>query len=378
MEYKFKLEFNFPEFKRKYNFKSADGVVSKKGKRKPVLKLLENIKKESGSNILNIDSNIGIIGTVISDYFPKSKVLMTESSARAAKISKINLKENNVKNAEVKIIASIEDLEYDSFDLVLYCPKPYEPNNVVKQKILEGCRKLKKNGVFYLSANIKEGGNVYNKYIKKLLENSEILDKGMGNRVIKGIKRREIEYKENIKKFKFEEEIRGIECSFVTREGIFSPEKIDRGTKFLIENIKVNKEDKVLDLACGYGPLGIFASKMENIKTYFTDDNAVSIKYAKKNIKLNNVKKSEILIGDCLDSVKEKFDKILCNPPTHSGKGILYKLFKESYKKLKNGSIIYLVYNKSLDYEKNLGKIFDKSEIINQNNQFKICKSIKK
>ncbi|MFB6076349.1 MAG: methyltransferase, partial [Candidatus Aenigmatarchaeota archaeon] len=351
----------------------------KKEERKSVLRLLKNIEKESNVDILNIDSNLGILGIVLADYFPNSRVLMTDSSARAINLSKINANSNDIKNVKTELISRVKNLKESSFDIVSFCPKPYEPNDIVKQKILEGCRKLKEGGKFYLSANINEGANVYVNHIKKLLNNCKVLDKESGNIVVEGIKKGKIDYKENLKEYKFEEEIKGINCEFTSTEGLFSPKELDHGTRFLIKNIEIKDGGKILDLACGYGPLGIFASKMgkDNV-IYFTDDDAVSIKYTKKNMKLNEVNGSKTFVGDCLEPVNDiKFDKILCNPPTHSGKGIIYELLEDSYKSLRNDGCIYLVYNKSLNYERKLRNIYNVVRIINENNQFKVCKAIK-
>lgn len=56
--------------------------------------------------------------------------------------------------------------------------------------------------------------------------------------------------------------IKGIELGFRTESHLFSPRRIDKGTLALLSVIKFNEHDKVCDLGCGYGAVGITAAKI--------------------------------------------------------------------------------------------------------------------
>lgn len=47
-----------------------------------------------------------------------------------------------------------------------------------------------------------------------------------------------------------------------TDNGVFSKDKLDYGTRLLLNNLPLsNMKGNVLDLGCGYGPVGIYLSK---------------------------------------------------------------------------------------------------------------------
>lgn len=57
-------------------------------------------------------------------------------------------------------------------------------------------------------------------------------------------------------------EIKNISLSFQTEPTVFSPKAIDTGTLAMLSVADFSHSDKVLDLGCGYGVVGIFAGKL--------------------------------------------------------------------------------------------------------------------
>lgn len=142
---------------------------------------------------------------------------------------------------------------------------------------------------------------------------------------------------------KIRQKIKGIEFEFYTSSGVFSKDKIDKGTLILAENMTVGKNYNVLDIGCGIGVLGIVAAKLFNTKVVMSDINKRAIMLAKKNITLNKVK-AEIYQGDLYENIKQKnFDVILSNPPQTAGKEICFQLIGQSKKYLKKGGSLQLV-----------------------------------
>ncbi len=73
---------------------------------------------------------------------------------------------------------------------------------------------------------------------------------------------------------------------------------------------------RVLDLGCGYGPIGIVASRFVDY-VVMTDVNRRAVSIAKKNLKINGVRNAEVRWGGSLYEpvAGEKFDSIITNPP---------------------------------------------------------------
>ena len=58
-----------------------------------------------------------------------------------------------------------------------------------------------------------------------------------------------------------EEQVQGIDLVLHTNEEVFSPTAVDKGTRAMLSFVEFREEDKVLDLGCGCGVVGILAAK---------------------------------------------------------------------------------------------------------------------
>lgn len=138
--------------------------------------------------------------------------------------------------------------------------------------------------------------------------------------------------------------LRGISFEFYTASGVFSPKKIDKGTKILIENFIMEKDWKVLDFGCGYGPVGIAVAKFfPETEILMTDINRRAVKLAKMNIELNQVFDITARHNDLFQNIKEKFNTILVNPPQTAGKKLCFKIIEQSKEHLREKGLLQLV-----------------------------------
>ncbi|MFX1529926.1 MAG: class I SAM-dependent methyltransferase [Promethearchaeota archaeon] len=142
---------------------------------------------------------------------------------------------------------------------------------------------------------------------------------------------------------------------FKTSTGVFSFRKIDLGTKILIENIVIPEIPSVLlDLGCGYGPIGIVLGyEAPQSLVYLIDINKHAIWCAKENIKINlNIEKKRIrtLQGNYFEPIKKKnikFDGIYMNPPMRQGRKDFLKLIEDIPNYLKSkGSFQFVIKKK--------------------------------
>ena len=138
--------------------------------------------------------------------------------------------------------------------------------------------------------------------------------------------------------------INGTSFTFNTDNGVFSKGELDFGTSLLIRNVlKLNVSGDVLDLGCGYGPIGIILRKLTNSNITMSDVNKRAIHLTKMNAKKNNVD-VDIIESDGYENIGSKFDYVISNPPIRVGKKILYKLLLDTNKHLKeNGKLIIVV-----------------------------------
>lgn len=114
--------------------------------------------------------------------------------------------------------------------------------------------------------------------------------------------------------------LRGLGFEFYTAPGIFSYRRIDNGTRLLVESMMLPGEGRVLDVGCGYGPVGIVASRLvPGLDVWMTDVNERAVSLARRNSELNGVD-AEVRQGDLYGPVEGlRFDVILSNPPISAG-----------------------------------------------------------
>ncbi len=144
--------------------------------------------------------------------------------------------------------------------------------------------------------------------------------------------------------------LRGFELEFITSSGVFSPRSIDKGTRVLIENMIVMRNWRVLDLGCGYGPIGIVAAKLapEGF-VVMTDINKRAVWLAKMNARINHVDdRVSVRQGNLYEPVRgEVFDTIISNPPQVAGMSVCFRLIDEAPDFLKPGGLLQLVFRRS-------------------------------
>src|SRR4051812_3520224 len=116
------------------------------------------------------------------------------------------------------------------------------------------------------------------------------------------------------------EKLRGFDLRLATQPGVFSDDAVDPGTRLLVEAIHVSPTARVLDLGCGYGPIGIVAAKLATKgEVVLVDSDIRATRLAQRNLELNGVTNATVVLGDGTHDLppKQKFHVIVSNPPTH-------------------------------------------------------------
>lgn len=158
--------------------------------------------------------------------------------------------------------------------------------------------------------------------------------------------------------------------------GVFSSGKIDIGTRFFLENLKINSEENnVLDLASGNGVIANEVIKLnKEAKVTLLDDFNLAIESSRLNI---GNEKASFICTDTLNVLpKEYFDLIVSNPPFHfefeNNIEVSLSLFKEVKNCLKKQGRFLMVANKHLNYKTHLVKLFSMVSVVNSNSKFVI------
>lgn len=178
-------------------------------------------------------------------------------------------------------------------------------------------------------------------------------------------------------------QLRGETYTFTSDDGVFSKGKVDYGTQLLIESFEIPEiTGDILDLGCGYGPVGIvLANCFEDRNVVMVDVNERAINLAAQNILHNNVENTTSIQSDRFSNLKDNlFAAVLTNPPIRAGKKVVYKMFEESELALKKGGELWVVIQKKQgapSAKKKLETLFDRVDVVERQKGYFIFRAIK-
>ena len=183
--------------------------------------------------------------------------------------------------------------------------------------------------------------------------------------------------------FDFNDSVLGLNLCFRSCDSIFSKNKIDDGTRSLLNaiNEKCELNGRGLDLGCGLGVIAIALIKKFNVTFDMVDINKTAVKLSKENLIKNDVQKSAtVYYSDGFSEINNEFDFIVTNPPIKTGKKLLFDLMNGAFEHLKENGQLILVIRKDHGMEslkKYISSIFGNCEIIDRNKGFYILKAVK-
>ena len=140
-------------------------------------------------------------------------------------------------------------------------------------------------------------------------------------------------------------EVRGLALDFVTDAGVFSKNELDPGSRLLIESLPP-LSGRVLDLGCGWGPVGVFLAKLNpEASLTLADVNERALDLARRNLDKNGVR-AQLILSDGFQRIEGGFRHVVTNPPIRAGKQLIYALFDEAFRRLEPGGTLTIVIRK--------------------------------
>ncbi|WOV87302.1 class I SAM-dependent methyltransferase [Sporosarcina oncorhynchi] len=143
--------------------------------------------------------------------------------------------------------------------------------------------------------------------------------------------------------------IRDVRLRFKTDAGVFSKGEVDFGSRLLAESFTLPEVDgDVLDVGCGYGPIGLsIAASFPDRTIHMIDVNERALSLSRENAGLNSIRNVKIQASDALTAVEtEGFAAILTNPPIRAGKETVFKIYNGAFSKLRIGGELWVVIQK--------------------------------
>jgi 16S rRNA (guanine1207-N2)-methyltransferase len=175
---------------------------------------------------------------------------------------------------------------------------------------------------------------------------------------------------------------RGRTFEFLTASGVFSKHQIDLGTRLLIESMSLPKKGCVLDMGCGYGPVGIAAAVFNpSLYVILVDVNFRAVWLARQNLQRNLVSNAEVRRGSLYAQVEDMtFDCVLSNPPVSAGLETVKAIIVEAPNHMTRRGVFQMVVRSKIG-GKRLRMIFEEAfgsvEVMARESGYRVLKSRK-
>jgi 16S rRNA (guanine1207-N2)-methyltransferase len=169
---------------------------------------------------------------------------------------------------------------------------------------------------------------------------------------------------------------------FLTSSSVFSRKRVDAGTRLLIESLVLPEIGWLLDLGCGYGPVGMAAAVSNpDLRVVMVDVNERAVWLTKENVKRNHVNNVDVRHGFLYEPVSDmKFDAVVCNPPVSAGMQVVLAIIIGAPEYLKKDGLLQIVVRSKIGGRRlfeELRRIFGNVEVLARKSGYRVLLSKK-
>ncbi|GGM35019.1 methyltransferase [Paraliobacillus quinghaiensis] len=178
-------------------------------------------------------------------------------------------------------------------------------------------------------------------------------------------------------------DLRGNSFQFTSDVGVFSKNEVDFGSRTLIDAFDLpGISGDIVDLGCGYGPVGISLAKaFPERQIVLSDINERAITLAKENAAKNNISNVSFYLSDRFESLPDhKYAAVLTNPPIRAGKQVVHQIFEDSFHALALGGELWVVIQKKQGAPsafKKMDQLFSVVETVRKNKGYMVIRAKK-
>ena len=144
----------------------------------------------------------------------------------------------------------------------------------------------------------------------------------------------------------FRERLRDFELDFHSTCELFSPRRVDDGSRLLVEHFDVESDDVTLDLGCGYGAIGLaVARQTPRGRVHMVDRDYLAVELARRNAEANGLGNCRVYLSNGFSEVPGdvRFDNVLSNLPAKVGREMLSILLHDARARLVPGGRLGVV-----------------------------------
>ena len=353
----------------------------------PQILLAESLELGNTDTVLNLNCGSGLVGTVAGTLAPHSKVVMTDANYVAVQAALSTASLNAMGNLNVYHSSGLGDVgNIITADVAtVRIPKGKLPS---LQLILDAYVSLKEGGRFYISGGNDEGIKSYISHAEALFgQRIYPIAYRKGCRVGMVVKKNELpalpeafqnEWLRHNNYRHLTLNSRGVTFRVCSRPGVFSWDRLDEGTRQLLDVMSIGPRDSVLDLGCGYGILGLAAAKLApDVLVTLIDADINALNASRCTAGINAIANYQVLASDVTSAVSDQeFDVVLANLPFHLAHRTDYGIAKQfvwgAFSVLRPNGRCLLVANRFLPYEGIIQNVFGNVVVVQESRQYKV------
>ncbi len=351
----------------------------------PASRLLgEVVQPAFDARALLLGCGHGALGVAIARQAPAGEVVLLDINAIAVAMAQRTLAANAIRNARVWAAISVLPERALSFDLALL----ETPNDrkLARRWLVEAFHALAVGGELYLAGANDQGIRSIVADAAALFGNAGLLGYKRGQRVARAQKfaeqSAEVEWAAapGIAPGTWHEftiELRGQKLQLRSLPGVFAYDRLDEGTRLLLETITPPTGARVLDIGCGCGTIGLLASKLGAAYVDLVDVNLLAVAAAVENIVRNRIDGARAFASDGVPAERaDWYDVVLSNPPFHVGKAVDYAVanafIAQTRRALRPGGQFVVVANQFIRYDQLLRAAFEQVECLAETRSYRV------
>ena len=235
------------------------------------------------------------------------------------------------------------------------------------------------------AAGPKEAGIMaFSTRLEEIFGGVEVLAYRKGQRVVVAYQHGAVPAQEDEEIQIFHIDLGEVKWELQEMPGVFAKGNLDDATAMLISELDVNPGDRVLDLGCGSGIIGMVAAHLAPKQTVvMTDADAYALDLAARNCEHNGITNVRIVAADVVDTIaSERFTVVTCNPPFHlrneHSSTLADRFIRGAESVMHPGGRLYFVANRFLPYESRLEKIVGSVKEVAGDERYKVLMATKR
>src|SRR5690348_2513003 len=241
----------------------------------------------------------------------------------------------------------------------------YQPNNSWMHYGLQtALRALKMGGRLYVVGAKDRGILTIAKRMEQLFGTVETLEISKGQRVL--LARKSTATQATVE---------------VAALPVFADNKLDEGTRLLLDALEVHASDEALDIGCGSGLIGLHIARLASKgRVTMVDVSLAAVAASRQSVAASNLMNIQVMASDGAQAVlTQRFDLVVTNPPFHRGgiqtTTIAERFIREAAQVLRPQGRFYLVANRFLKYEPVLRACFQHMEEVGGDTRYKVLRA---